>query len=97
VTNIFSIIYQTRDFGSGQIQSMDNFLVRRDLQKLRHTLLCTVTAFWLKYQDRDRMLASGNVYSLNRRAVSKNAAQKNWPRAVARQISNNNKILCFLF
>ncbi len=39
VTIKFSILYQTRDFGSGQIQSMDNFLVRRDLQKLRHTLL----------------------------------------------------------
>ena len=39
VTIKFSILYQTRDFGSGQIQPMDNFLVRRDLQKLRHTLL----------------------------------------------------------
>jgi hypothetical protein len=39
VTIKFSIFYLTRDFGSGQIQSMDNFIFRRDLQKLRHTLL----------------------------------------------------------
>jgi hypothetical protein len=39
VTIKFTIIYQTRDFGSGQIQPLDKFLVRRDLQKLRHTLL----------------------------------------------------------
>jgi hypothetical protein len=30
VTIMFSILYQTRDFGSGQIQPLDNFLVRRD-------------------------------------------------------------------
>jgi hypothetical protein len=39
LTNNFSIIYQTRDFGSGQILPLDNFIFRRDLQKLRHTLL----------------------------------------------------------
>jgi hypothetical protein len=56
VTNNFSIIYQTRDFGSGQILPLGQFYLSPGLQKLRHTLLCTVTAFWLKYHDRDRML-----------------------------------------
>ena len=45
---------------------------------------CTVTAFWLKYQDRDRMLApdasvgagSGNTTSPYCRAVSTNAPSK---------------------
>ena len=39
VTIKFSIIYRNRDFGSKQILHLDSFPVRRDLQKLRHTLL----------------------------------------------------------
>jgi hypothetical protein len=49
LTNNFSIIYQTRDFGSGQILPLGQFYLspgfarpadrRSDGQKLRHTLL----------------------------------------------------------
>ena len=98
LTNNFSIIYQTRDFGSGQIQPLDNFLVRRDLQKLRHTLL----APWQLsgppaggYRGRDRMLRRVTFTPLNRRAVSTNGI-KNWPLAVPWQISVDIDILCVL-
>jgi len=37
---------------------------------------CTVTSFWLKYLDRDRMLRLVTLTEPYRRAVSKNAAQK---------------------
>jgi hypothetical protein len=39
LTNNFAIIFKIRDFGSGQILPLENFIFRRDLQKLRHTLL----------------------------------------------------------
>jgi len=45
-----------------------------DLQKLRHTLLATGIDFCIKYRDTARVASSGNVYSLNRRAVSVNKA-----------------------
>ena len=54
--------------------AQDNFIFRRDLQKLRHTLLATGIDFCLKYQDTARVALSGNVYSLNRRAVMGNSA-----------------------
>ena len=56
VTIKFSILYQTRDFGSGQIQPLDNFICSPGFAKIAPYPPCTVTAFWLKYQDRDRML-----------------------------------------
>jgi len=72
VTIKFSILYQTRDFGSRQILHLDNFLVRRDGKN------CAIPSSppgqisgpaGAGYQDADRMASSGNVYSLNRRAV----------------------------
>jgi hypothetical protein len=56
VTNNFSIIYQTRDFGSGQIQPSGQLSGSPGFAKIAPYPPCTVTAYWLKYQDRDRML-----------------------------------------
>ena len=68
----YSILYQTHDFGSGQIQPLDNFLVRRDLQKLRHGGLPAGTppaGGSAKVPGLVSAVGATNVYSLNRRAV----------------------------
>jgi hypothetical protein len=56
VTIKFSIIYQNRDFGSGQILPQRLFRHSPGFAKIAPYPPCTVTALWLKYRDRDRML-----------------------------------------
>ena len=71
LTNNFSIIYQTRDFGSWQILPLENFIFRRDGKNCaipslhRDNFLAKVSGSW-------SVASSGNVYSLNRRAVIAN-------------------------
>jgi hypothetical protein len=72
VTIKLSILYQTRDFGSGQILPLDNFLVRRDgkncaIPSSPPGQLCGPAD--AGYRDAGRMASSGNVYYHNRRAV----------------------------
>jgi hypothetical protein len=69
LTKNISIIYLTRDFGSWQILPLENFIFRRDGKNCaipslhRDSFLAKVSGSWPD-------AASGNVYSLNRRAVS---------------------------
>jgi hypothetical protein len=55
LTNNFLIIYQTRDFGSGQILPLEQLYLSPGFAKIAPYPPCTVTAFWLKYRNRDRM------------------------------------------
>jgi hypothetical protein len=77
MTPNLSLICQIRDFRLWTNPfNRDNLILRRDLQKLRHTRLATGTIFWLKYQYRSRMAAPGNAYSLYQPAVMLNK----WPQ-----------------
>jgi hypothetical protein len=52
----FLLICQIRDFGSGQILQPRQLYRSPGHAKIAPYPPCTVTAFWLKYRDRDRML-----------------------------------------
>jgi hypothetical protein len=56
LTNNFAIIFKIRDFGSRQILPLEQLYLSPGFAKIAPYPPCTVTAFWLKYRDRDRML-----------------------------------------
>jgi hypothetical protein len=73
LTNNFSLLYQIRDFGSGQILQPRQLYLSPGLAK--------IAPWWLARRDNFVAKVPGlitgradaaNVYSLNRRAVSKN-------------------------
>jgi len=83
LTNKFSLIGQIRDFGSGQILQPRQFYLSPGLAKIAPWWLARRDYFLAKVPGLESADGATNVYSLNRRAVSKNAScGLNWPHAV---------------
>jgi hypothetical protein len=83
LTNNFPLIYQIRDFGSGQILQPGQFYLSPGFAKIAPWRLARRDSFVAKVPGLISADGATNVYSLNRRAVSKNACGGfNWPRAV---------------
>jgi hypothetical protein len=56
LTNNFAIIFKIRDFGSRQILPPGQLNLSPGFAKIAPYPPCTVTTYWLKYQDPARML-----------------------------------------
>ena len=80
----FSLICQIRDFGSGQILPPGQFFLSPGFAKIAPWRLARRDNFVAKVPGHVTGRAdAANVYSLNRRAVSKNEMSGfNWPRTV---------------
>jgi hypothetical protein len=73
LTNNFSLIYQIRDFGSGQILQPRQFYLSLGLAKIAPWWLVRRDYFSAKVPRLVSADSATNVYSLNRRAVIANA------------------------
>jgi hypothetical protein len=71
----FSLIYQIRDFGSGQILQPRQFYLSPGLAKIAPWWLARRDNFSAKVPGLVSADGATNVYSLNRRAVSTNSTQ----------------------